>query len=313
MESYTIIQYLIYVANELQAKLKEIEDLNEIIITLQNNINYLNEQLRVLNQENYSLYVNLNKLLREKGKQSESIVWKNIVDEMAHSINTDVFAAVYNLRNVPETAEYHNNVKKAIHNVNRIRDIANLIMWDLNKERLPAAKELLQININEIINTQIRTIKDGIDSLRLSIREHKAKLSNLEIPITVNGNCEIEIDDNIEAALELILKDLLRNAFQYTDEENPEIKIELNEYEFFIRVKIFNNRLISDEEVEWFNSNEEDLKEDVKMSKSAKVGLRLVKKWCKNLNIESKFEKDISTNQTIINLKIPKLIKYEKI
>ncbi|MCX8057589.1 MAG: hypothetical protein N3F03_08280 [Ignavibacteria bacterium] len=255
----------------------------------------------------------LNSLLREKELNSQLNTWKKIVDEMSHSINTDVFAALSYLNSIPQTVEYFHLIKKAKHNITRIRDITNLIMWDLNKERLPKAKEIHKVNLKNLIEAQIYTIKEGIDSLRLSIREHKNKLLNLNIPIFTKGICEIEIDDNLETALELICKDLLRNAFQYTDEEDPKIHIEIIEYEMFIKVAIYNNRIISKTETDWFNSNQENLTEEIPMSKSSKVGLRLVKKWCHNLHIESKFEIDSDKSQTIIKLQVPKLIKYEKI
>jgi signal transduction histidine kinase len=256
----------------------------------------------------------LNTLIKDKELQSQLRTWQRIVDEMAHSINTDVFAAISNLSNVPEDNEFFTYVNKAIHNISRIRDIANLIMWDLNKERLPEAKELHIIDIGELIKSQIGAIKDGIDSLRLSIREHKQKLFSLEIPIQIDGNCEIEIDDNIEPALELILKDLIRNAFQYTDEENPSIKISLKGNEFYVEILISNNRLISQQEIDWFNKREEEIvDESIPMSKSAKVGLRLVKKWARNLNTRCSFSIDKENGYTNILIQVPRLIKYDKI
>lgn len=239
--------------------------------------------------------------------ETELQTWQRIVDEMAHSINTDVFAALSNLNEITDDTA----VNKAKHNIKRIRDIANLIMWDLNKARLPASTTILEIDLHQLIQTQIDAIKDGIDSLRLSIREHKSKLTQLVIPITAKNECAVRIDDNIETGLELIIKDLLRNAFQNTDEENPFISVEIFPSEDFISLIITNNRLISEKELLWFNEGIDD--DDIQMSKSSKVGLRLVKRWFKNLSINGNFLTDPKTNQTSIKLQIPKVIRYEKI
>jgi len=248
-----------------------------------------------------------NAVLKEKELQTLITTWERIVDEMAHSINTDVFAALSNLNDIDDNRA----VNKAKHNIKRIRDIANLLMWDLNKTRLPVSTTILEINLYHLIQTQIDAIRDGIDSLRLSVREHKDKLFQLIIPVNVKSECIIQIDDNIETGLELIIKDLLRNAFQNTDEENPLISVEMFSTDDFISLTITNNQLISEKELRWFNEGIEG--DDIQMSKSAKVGLRLVKRWLKNLRINGKFVTNSKPNRTSIELQIPKVIKYEKI
>lgn len=251
--------------------------------------------------------VTQNAVLREKELQTEVSTWQKVVDELAHSINTDVFAALSNLNEIVEDI----NIKKAKNNIKRIRDITNLILWDLNKSRLPASKNLIELDIFQLISSEIESIKDGIDSLRLSVREHKKKLIELNIPIKAKNKCIVQIDDNIAAGLELIIKDILRNAFQNTDEENPQISVEMFSQDEIIYLIIKNNRLISEMELRWFNEGIDD--NNIPMSKSAKVGLRLVKRWFINLGIKGEFLIDLGANQTSISLKIPKVIKYEKI
>lgn len=274
-------------------------------LMLRDNITKLRDEV---SQKNYELSELSREITQENAiSEAEEIEWQRIVDEMAHSINTDVFAALSNLNEITD----NHSVKKAKHNIKRIRDIANLIMWDLNKSRLPASTTILEIDLHQLIQTQIDAIKDGIDSLRLSIREHKSKLYQLPIPITADNECTVQIDDNIETGLELIIKDLLRNAFQNTDEENPSISVEIFPIDQFITLTITNNRLISEKELQWFNKDIDD--DEIQMSKSSKVGLRLVKRWFKNLSIKGKFLTDSKTNQTSIKLQIPKVIRYEKI
>lgn len=245
--------------------------------------------------------------LQNQALQNELKTWQKVVDEMAHSINTDVFAALSNLNKESDTP----SINKTKHNIKRIRDYANLIMWDLNRSRLPASTCMISIDLAELIKTQIDTIKDGIDSLRLSIREHKAKLLQLAIPVIYEKECALQIDDNIEAGLELIIMDLMRNAFQNTDEENPKITIAFFSTGEIITLQITNNRLISEKEILWFNDDIDD--DEIQMSKSAKVGLRLVKRWFKILKMTGKFTVNSDSNETTITLKIPKWIKYEKV
>ena len=292
------IEHIVLALNEkLNLKADEVDiDLNKKIVDQEEEINKLKKELEETRKAD-----TINKALAEKGIQE----WQKVVDEMAHTINTDVFAALSHLSKMSENP----NAKKATHNISRIRDLANLLMWDLNKNRLSPAKKSEQVDIEELIKSQIETIKDGIDSLRLSFREHKKKLLELDIPMKKKGISVIQVNDNIKDGFELVIKDLLRNAFQKTDEENPSIEIELVEDSESVNVSITNNRLISLEEAQWFNENIEN--GDIQMSKSSKVGLRLVKRWIKNLNIYAEFIRNAELKKTTIHLIIPKVIKYE--
>lgn len=284
---------------------EEIKNIKLREIEREKNLNNLILEVRKFQSET------LNSALKEKDLQAQLITWQRIVDEMAHTINTDVFAALFSLDKIPLTQGNENYKRKALHNIKRIRDLTILIMWDLNKDRLKPPEKLIEVDLVFLLNSQIDTIKDGIESLRLSIREHREKLLNLEIPITSDENCIVMIHDNIEPALELIIKDLLRNAFQNTDEKDPRINIKVENADLAYYITISNNRLISEEEIKWFNNNEEF--ENISMSKSSKVGLRLVKRWAKNLKLRISFSTDNTSNFTSVRILIPKEIRYENL
>ncbi len=62
--------------------------------------------------------------------------------------------------------------------------------------------------------------------------------------------------------------------------------------------------------IDWFNNSSQEDPDN--MSKSSKVGLRVVKKWVDLLKIETKYEINESTETTTVTLNLPKRITYEK-
>ena len=284
-----------------------------------------NEQLRVENQlfkireiEKETQYeeiikeisslteITLQSTITEQKLKTEIETWQKVVDEMAHSINTDVYVAVANL-------DKHNDlprIKKASYHVKQIRDLTNLLMWYINRDRLTISGELTPVNINTTIFTQIETIKEGISTLRISADEHQEKILKMEIPIKTEGDVTVLITKEISDAVSLVLKDLLRNAIKNTNEEQPEVKIILIGNETSVIVEIQNNQAISKEFSSWFNN--ETIVEPEKMSKSARVGLRVIKMWIDLLKIDAKLLPDYGNNLTTANIIFQKEIRYEK-
>jgi sensor histidine kinase regulating citrate/malate metabolism len=108
-------------------------------------------------------------------------------------------------------------------------------------------------------------------------------------------------------ALVLILKDLLKNALKNTDEQNPHVEVSIIEQDKNILLEIINNQAIAEEFSDWFNE-----KSDIEpqISKSTKVGLRIIKKWVKILNIQAELLPDKKQNNTYARVIIPKKINY---
>lgn len=299
----------------------DLETLKKDIDTLKKE----NEQLRVENQlfklkeierEKQSDLLNKEKALlteitahsaiTEKKLKTEIETWQKVVDEMAHSINTDVYVAVANLDKHKDLPR----IKKAAYHVKQIRDLTNLLMWYINRNRLTISGELANVNIRETISTQIETIKEGISTLRISSDEHQENILKMEIPIETEGDTSVLITKEITDAVGLVLKDLLRNAIKNTNEEHPVIKIKLIGNENYVVVEIQNNEAISKEFSAWFNN--ETIVEPEKMSKSARVGLRVIKMWIDLLKIDAKLLPDYQNNLTTARIFFPKEIRYEK-
>ncbi|MDP2301594.1 MAG: hypothetical protein Q8N03_04095 [Ignavibacteria bacterium] len=243
-------------------------------------------------------------LLREQEFKAEASTWQKIIDEMAHSINTDVYVAVSNLekhRDIPR-------VEKAYFHIRQIRELTNLLMWYIKRNNLPLSNEMVILNLNEIISEQLETIKSGITTLRISGDDHEELLAKLDLAISIEGAVNVSINKEIKESIPLILKDFLRNAMKNTDEEKPVVSINLQETERFVEVTIFNNRAISKDYAEWFNgtpTNEPD-----GISKSSKVGLRVIKMWTELLKINTSFIPNYETNSTLTKIIFPKEIIY---
>ena len=248
---------------------------------------------------------NLNELLEERVEKTKNVELEKIIDEMAHSINSDVYIAVSYLSRIDSNPD----VKIALNHTKQIRDLINLIMIYLKRNVVKFSGNYDELSIKEVVNEQIETIKKSLSTLRLSTNKHEDSLQNIEIPIKVIGDTKIKIITEFKEAISIILKDLLRNAFKNTTEENPQIKIKIEKDESLIKLIIVNNQLISEDFLNWFNDGSEI---EPEISKSSKVGLRVILKWTKLLGINAKFSTDKINKTTIAEIIFPKEIRYDK-
>jgi len=246
----------------------------------------------------------LDELLRERGEKSSKEEWEKIIDEMAHSINSDVYVAVSYLSLLSSNP----NANIALNHTKQIRDLINLIMFYLKRKEIVFTGEKQEISIEDYAKTQINTIKNSLSTLRLSADSHEDALKKIEIPIECAGDTTIKVPVELKDAISLILKDLLRNAFKNTSEENPEISMKITGEEKFIQVTIKNNKAISSDFSNWFNGV---IDNEPKISKSSKVGLRVILKWTKLLGITANLTANKLEDVTIAKLLFPREIKYE--
>ena len=260
-------------------------------------------ELKAQREEQYKQ--SLNELLKKKGEKTSNAEWEKIINEMAHSINSDVYIAVSYLSRIDSNPD----VKIALNHTKQIRDLINLIMIYLKRNVVKFSGNYDELSIKEVVNEQIETIKKSLSTLRLSTNKHEDSLQNIEIPIKVIGDTKIKIITEFKEAISIILKDLLRNAFKNTTEENPQIKIKIEKDESLIKLIIVNNQLISEDFLNWFNDGSEI---EPEISKSSKVGLRVILKWTKLLGINAKFSTDKINKTTIAEIIFPKEIRYDK-
>lgn len=265
------------------------------------------DNLKSLLDENLALKENnIGSLLREKELQTLAESWERIVDELAHSINTDVYVAVSSM------AKHLDNpkIKKASYHTCQIRDLTNLLMLYLKRNEITYSGEFSSLDIVESVISQLTLIKDGISTLRISSDEHEEALLKLEVPVKSDGNCSVEITSEFLEAVPLIIKDLVRNSLKHTTEEDPRVDITVSGFEEHVELRIENNGTISQKLADWFNKGSTEDPDD--MSKSSKVGLRVVKKWVDLLRIDTKYQLSESGNATTVIIKFPRRIVYEK-
>jgi multidrug efflux pump subunit AcrB len=248
----------------------------------------------------------INKTLKERGEQAQKSTWEMIVDEMAHSFNTDIFNALHILNKRFDDNEYTKRLRR---HITEIRDLNDLIMFYLKREEYrknAGDKKPVELNLSKVLTEQLQTVQAGLDTLRLSTREHKTNLSKLMVQPEINGNVALFIDEDLQKAFNLLFKDLIRNAFKNTYQENPVIEIKLFENKQNIIFEISNNKLMPENFRSWFLA--EESMQDVQMSKSSKVGLRLLKKWFTYLKIKYDVVLDAENGMTKIQLTIPREI-----
>lgn len=296
---------------ELEKRNSELEEENLTLkISLQNSELREKEMARNLN-----LYItefervkgeNVNSILKLKEFKTLAESWERIVDELAHSINTDVYVAVSAMSKFLDNPK----IKKASYHTRQIRDLTNLLMLYLKRNDITYSGEFTSVDIPEIVNSQLTLIKDGISTLRISSDEHEEALLKLEVPIVINGNCSIEITSEFIEAVPLVIKDLVRNSLKHTTEENPRVEISITGFENMVELRIENNGRISEKLADWFNKGSTE--DPVDMSKSSKVGLRVVKKWVDLLKIDTKYQTNESDDRTAVSIKFPRRIVYAK-
>ncbi len=290
------------------------DELLSLSIKLQAEVNDLRHQ----NEDLESRLTNLLGTFREKEKQladyhrdieidTKIKTWQNIVDEMAHSINTDVFVAVYYLSKKVYADDPQ--LKKALYHTKQIRDLINLFLSYIKRSEIKLSGEKEDLNLSEIVKEQIAMIKDGISTLRISDEEHEKKLLETDIEVIAPEVLTVSVAVEYKESVTLILKDLLRNAMKHSSEESPVISVDVRKRGEFSAVTIKNNAAISRDYADWLNDSSNT--EPEKLSKSVKVGLRVIKMWKDFLRLPLRVTTDDKNNFTTISISFPKEIKVE--
>lgn len=234
--------------------------------------------------------------------------WEKIIDEMAHSVNTDVFVAVSYLSR--ESYKNDPNLQKALHHTKQVRDFINLFMWYLQRDKMKSSGKTTEISIENIVKSQLELIKAGISTLRLSTDEHEEALKNLQIPVDISGESTVLVSEELKEVIPLIIKDLIRNAMKHSNDENPKVTVKVISDPYLVTLTIDNNTAISTEYANWINGKSDI--EPGKISKSMKVGLRVIKMWTELLKTPVNVIPDIKADTTTTIYKIPKELYYEQ-
>ncbi len=286
--------------NENHLLKKEIESLRQQLNAAERNLSILSSSEKQ-KEEMFSV------IQLRIDSEAKIRTWEKIIDEMAHSVNTDIFVAVSYLSRV----SYKNdpNLQKALHHTKQVRDFINLFMWYLQRDKMKPSGKTDEISIENIVRSQLELIKAGISTLRLSTDEHEEALKNLQIPVDISGESSVVVSEELKEVIPLIIKDLIRNAMKHSNDENPKVSIQIISDDKFVVLTIINNTVISTEYANWINGKSDT--EPGKISKSMKVGLRVIKMWTKLLKTPVFVNPDTDTNSTTTVFKIPRELYYE--
>lgn len=304
-------------------KEKEIEQLKSRLSELEDKYKQLSEERNKLAHSQNAVSTTINQMLADAKKKvveetqkaqklsadlliknSQVGEWAKIIDEMAHTINSDVYVAVYYLSKSSET-----NVVSGLNHVKQIRDLINLLMWYLKRDDLNISGDLISINLTSVLSEQIELVSNSLSTLRISSDDHFENLQKMKPEYEHGNDYQVNITKEVSSAVGLIIKDIVRNAFKNTDEDNPFVRAKIEETHNEVIISITNNTLISDDFSDWFNGV---TTMEPEISKSSKVGLRMIKKWTDLLNISAKLIPNSELNTTTAVLNFPKEIKYEK-
>lgn len=244
-------------------------------------------------------------VLQEATYKAQFETLKKTVDELAHTIHTDIFIATETLLELDDSKEHD----KILAHIREVNDLTDLTLWFLRKEELYKKDDKsVKIDLKKIIENQLQLIKNAPSTLRLSTRQHKDMLQDMEVPVSATGGTSIEIPSEIKKVFNLLFKDLIRNAFKNTISENPQVNVKISEESDFINAIICNNKLMPENFAEWLTT---DTMDEPEISKHSKAGLRILKKWTSYLKIGLEVSLNEVKGETEITLKIPKIITLQ--
>jgi len=240
---------------------------------------------------------------REQAFKTEADTWKDILYKLAHSINNDLHNAAQILKSKDSDEELTN----AFYHIKRIDDLVKLNLWLLKKNELP--EEWKTIDLSKDIDELIASTKRGLSTLRVSA-EFQIKLAQLNVITNYTGNSIItSMREKLDTVISIILQDLIRNAFKYSDSNNPVVEVTIDgSSEDEVKIVFMNNKIMDDRFVRYINFR--DTEPDI--SDSSKVGLRSILDWVKIISgMQITCSNNLSQNKCEIELIIPRNVDYE--
>lgn len=245
-------------------------------------------------------------LLKENKFVVSTETWTEAMDELAHAINTDIYVATSLLRRDlnPE------RINQLVAHIQQIQNYTDLVMWDLDFSRQKSKQvyfDLEEVNISEVVPEVLQTIKSAPTILRPNTTERENQLRELTVTEVYNGDVTILKPIRLKTVLKLIFLELLKNSFANCAIDNPQISISASEMKDSILIEIENNVIEAEENFkDWFLG--ESVDSDFTVSKSGKVGLRLIIRWTNRLNIKRDIVINSAEKTIKISLTIPKVI-----
>ena len=240
---------------------------------------------------------------REQAFKTEADTWKDILYKLAHSINNDL----HNAAQILKSKDSDDELTNAFYHIKRIDDLVKLNLWLLKKNELP--EEWKTIDLSKDIDELIASTKRGLSTLRVSA-EFQIKLAQLNVITNYTGNSTItSMREKLDTVISIILQDLIRNAFKYSDSNNPVVEVTIDgSSEDEVKIVFMNNKIMDDRFVRYINFR--DTEPDI--SDSSKVGLRSILDWVKIISgMQITCSNNLSQNKCEIELIIPRNVDYE--
>ena len=240
---------------------------------------------------------------REQAFKTEADTWKDILYKLAHSINNDL----HNAAQILKSKDSDDELTNAFYHIKRIDDLVKLNLWLLKKNEL--LEEWKTLDLSKEIEELITSTKRGLSTLRVSA-EFQIKLAQLNVITNYTGNSTItSMREKLDTVISIILQDLIRNAFKYSDSNNPVVEVTIDgSSEDEVKIVFMNNKIMDDRFVRYINFR--DTEPDI--SDSSKVGLRSILDWVKIISgMQITCSNNLSQNKCEIELIIPRNVDYE--
>lgn len=260
---------------------------------------------------------------RIKYEYKRELLNQDVIDELAHSWKYTISALrtqLYQIQDQQNIESFAQNMEIAITYTNDLNKRTNYLL-NLMKKNDHATKTLLAnpdytasnpISLNEILRKSISTILLSVDVLEISDENHQVLLSNDCIPAVLESINSLDDYSLLcsKVGLEIVLEDLIKNAFFHTNYKEPIVSINTKIEGEYLDVSIINNVKINESYCRFINGYSTDLRYT---AIKYKAGIRTVKRVVSsnmltksNTKCELKCSYTINPPSTIVSLRIPK-------
>lgn len=233
-------------------------------------------------------------------------IWEIIVGEFAHTGTTEIKSVRYridellhNLKEFDVSKEFIiDSLTKSSKYLQELQDM----MW-LHFTGEIQESEIAKVDIvNEILKPADDKVKQILPSLHFRSSNHLKQVYNLH-PLFLQEPIYIETH---KTTANIVLKELLKHTYLYTNDTNPKVCIEIKNKEHEVEVIISSNKLIPKPIMEWFNDKRSSLDLDITgFHKSTLSSLRGVKRWYPKLGWDIQMSNDQKQNMTQMSINMP--------
>ena len=204
-------------------------------------------------------------MLQKAYSMSLDTEWKKVAFRNSHALKTTIGSLIDRVNEYEEIEEKENKEKhkklivatlKYIDRVNILH--LNLMRYQDNPESAKNSFIPENVNLHDVIKEVLSELRDATNNLNIE-KEYRNLVKNL-----LNSMCEGKMgfevgkDLNVKVlktAFQVLLVEILKNAFENTNQEQPLVRILMIEKENCYHLNIINNILLKKEQIEKLNNN----------------------------------------------------------